>query len=98
MAYKNHWLRRAQDEFDTIYLYYLRRAGEKVAENRMAKILDATDILETMPNIGQLDSQYSHTPTYRYIVVLDYRIYYFIEEETVNIAAIWDCRQGEKVF
>jgi len=69
-----------------------------VAENRMAKILDATDILETMPNIGQLDNQYSHTPSYRYIVVLDYRIYYFIEEETVNIAAIWDCRQGERPF
>ncbi len=51
-----------------------------------------------MPHIGHLDKDYPHTPSYRYLVVLDYRIYYFIEEQTVYIAAIWDCRQGSPVF
>ena len=51
-----------------------------------------------MPNIGHLDEDHPHTPSYRYLVVLDYRIYYFIEEQTIYIAAIWDCRQGSPVF
>jgi hypothetical protein len=29
---------------------------------------------------------------------MDYRIYYFVEEQMVFIAAIWDCRQGGDVF
>lgn len=73
-------------------------AGEHVAKRRLSKILDTTDAIGFMPNIGQLDQDYSHTPTYRYITVLDYRIYYFTEEEVVNIAAIWDCRQEGQVF
>lgn len=98
MAYKVHWLRRAEKHFDAIFLFYCQMAGEHVAKRRLSKILDTTDAIGFMPNIGQLDQDYSHTPTYRYITVLDYRIYYFTEEEVVNIAAIWDCRQEGQVF
>ena len=51
-----------------------------------------------MPNIGPIDEEFPHTPNYHYLVVMDYRIYYFVEEQTVFIAAIWDCRQGGDVF
>ena len=73
-------------------------AGEGVAKRRLAKILHATDSIEFMPNIGPIDEEFPHTPSYRYLVVLDYGIYYFVEEPNVYIAAIWDCRQGGKVF
>ena len=98
MACSVHWLRRAEKDLDAIYLFYCQLAGQRVAQRRLSKIFDTTDTIGYMPNIGQLDNNYSHTPTYRYITVLDYRIYYFIEEDVVNIAAIWDCRQGGKVF
>lgn len=98
MAYRVRWLYRAEKDFDAIYFYYLRIAGERVANSRLSKILDTTDIVGYMPEIGQMDEDYNHTPTYRYITVLDYRIYYFTEDNVVNDAAIWDCRQGSKVF
>jgi plasmid stabilization system protein ParE len=98
MAYKVHWLRRAEIDFDAIYLFYRQLAGEDVAKRRLSKILDATDVIRYMPNIGPLDEDYHHTPTFRYLTVLDYRIYYFIEEDIINIAAIWDCRQGGRIF
>ena len=98
MAYKNHWSPRASNDFDAIYTYYRDVANERVALNRLSKIIDATNILEYMPHIGQFDDKYPHTPSYRYLTVLDYRIYYFVEDTNVFIAAIWDCRQGGKVF
>lgn len=98
MAYKNHWLQRAAKDFDDIYQYYRQVAGDGVAKRRMSKILQATDAIEFMPNIGPIDNEFPHTPSYRYLVVLDYRIYYFVEEPNVYIAAIWDCRQGGNVF
>lgn len=98
MAYKNHWLQRAAKDFDDIYQYYKKVAGEGVAKRRLAKILQATSSIEFMPNIGPLDNEFPHTPSYHYLVVMDYKIYYFVEEQAVFIAAIWDCRQGGKVF
>lgn len=98
MTCKIHWLQRAAKDFDDIYLYYKQVAGVSVAKRRMSKILQATTNLEAMPNIGPLDEDFKHTPSYRYLLVSDYRIYYFIEGQTIYIAAIWDCRQGGKVF
>ena len=98
MTCKIHWLQRAAKDFDDIYLYYKQVAGDSVAKRRMSKILQATTNLESMPNIGPIDEDFQHTPSYRYLVVLDYRIYYFTEDQTVYIAAIWDCRQGGRVF
>ena len=98
MAYKNHWLQGAAKNFDDIFLYYKQVAGDNVAKRRVSRILQATEVLEFMPNIGRIDEEFPHTPSYRYLFVMDYRIYYFVEQQTVYIAAIWDCRQGGKVF
>lgn len=98
MTYKNHWLQRAVKDFDAIYVYYQQVAGEGVAKRRLSKILQATDAIAYMPQIGFVDEEFPHIPKYRYLVVLDYKIYYFVEESVVYIAAIWDCRQGSKAF
>ena len=98
MAYRIHWLQRAAKDFDDIYQYYRQVAGEGVAKRRLVKLLQATADIEFMPNIGPIDEEFPHTPNYHYLVVMDYRIYYFVEEQTVFIAAIWDCRQGGDVF
>ena len=98
MAYRIHWLQRATKNFDDIFSYYKQIAGDDVAKRRIYRILQATDILEHLPNIGRIDEDFPHTPCYRYMVVMDYRIYYFVEEQNIYIAAIWDCRQGSKAF
>ena len=98
MAYSIQWTRRASSDIDHIYRFYLEKAGARIASSRLLKIKRDIAHLKSMPNIGPLDSDYPHTPTFRYLTVLSYKVYYFVEEQDVFIAAIWDCRQGGKDF
>ncbi len=98
MAYNIHWTRRASSDIDSIFHFYSENASILVASRRLHKIKKDIAILKYMPNIGRLDDKYPHTPNYRYLNALDYRIYYFVEEKDVFIAAIWDYRQGGSTF
>ena len=96
--YKIHWLRRASTEIETIYRFYSHFASELVAKRRVGKIIHDADLLKTMPYLGRKDEDFTHIREYRYLVVLCYKIYYFIENDCVYIASIWDCRQGGNAF
>jgi plasmid stabilization system protein ParE len=98
MAFEIHWLRRASNELDTIFHFYNQFASERVARNRVGKIIHCIDLLETFPFIGQEDEDFTHIREYRYLVVLTYKVYYFVEDNNVYIASIWDCRQGGSAF
>ena len=98
MGCEIHWLRRASKELDSIYQFYSRLANEEVAVRRVGMIVHCVGLLETMPFIGRADKEYSHIRAYRFLVVLSYKIYYFIENDEIYIASIWDCRQGDGVF
>ncbi len=98
MVYKIEWTRRASVELSEIYQYYYEKAGQRVARRRIKTISQYVLELKNMPNLGRLDDKYHHIPTYRYIVVLDYRVYYFAKDDTINIISVWDCRQGERPF
>ena len=69
MTCKIHWLQRAAKDFDDIYLYYKQVAGVSVAKRRITKILQATNNLRHLPNIGPLDEDFKHTPSYRYLFI-----------------------------
>ena len=96
--YKIHWLRRASIELETIYRFYGHFASELVAKRRVGKIIHSVGLLEKMPCLGKKDKDFTHIREYRYLVVLSYKIYYFIENDNVYIASIWDCRQGGGTF
>ena len=98
MMYDIHWLRRASDELDDIYQFFCQFASEQVAKRRIGKIIHSVDLLQSMPYLGKQDEDFAHIRSYRYVVVLTYKLYYFIENDGVYIASIWDCRQGGKVF
>ena len=61
-------------------------------------IVHLVDYLETMPFLGKKDEDFTQIMEYRYLVVLTYKIYYFVEDHNVYIASIWDCRQGMSAF
>lgn len=94
MAYKIHWLRRASNELSDIYKFYYRFASEQVAIRRISSIVHCVGHLEIMPYLGKEDEEFDLIRSYRYLVVLSYKIYYFIENDGIYIASIWDCRQG----
>lgn len=98
MAYKLFWLRRASNELDDIYQFYSELASVQVAKRRIGKIIEVVNHLQAMPYLGRKDEEFEHIRAYRYLIVLTYKVYYFIEENTVFIASIWDCRQGGRAF
>ena len=98
MGCEIHWLKRASDELDSIYQFYKQFASEEVAANRDDVIIRCVGLLETMPFLGLADEDFTHIRPYRYLVVLTYKVYYFVENNNIYIASIWDCRQGGKAF
>ena len=98
MVCEIHWLRRASDELEAIFQFYCRLAGEQVAKRRIGIIIHEVNYLESMPFLGKQDEEFTQIRKYRYLVVLAYKIYYFVEDDKVFVASIWDCRQGGKAF
>lgn len=98
MAFEIHWLRRASNELDAIHQFYTEFASEQVAKRRIGKIIHSVDLLQTMPYLGRMDEDFTHIRSYRYLIVLTYKVYYFVENDGVYIASIWDCRQGGAAF
>ena len=98
MAFEIHWLRRASNELDAIHQFYSEFASEQVAKCRIGIIIHSVDLLQTMPYLGRMDEEFTHIRSYRYLIVLTYKVYYFVEDDGVYIASIWDCRQGGAAF
>lgn len=98
MAFEIHWLRRASNELDAIHQFYSEFASEQVAKRRIGIIIHSVDLLQTMPYLGRMDEDFTHIRSYRYLIVLTNKVYYFVEDDGVYIASIWDCRQGGAAF
>ena len=94
MAFELYWLKRASNKLDTIHQYYSEFASEQVAKRRIGKIIHSVDRLQTMPYY----EEFTRIRSYRYLVVLTYKVYYFVEDDGIYIASIWDCRQGGRAF
>ena len=94
MAFEIHWLRRASNELDAIHQFYSEFVSEQVAKSRIGQIIHSVDLLQTMPYLERMDEDFTHIRSYRYLIVLTYKVYYFVEDDGVYIASIWDCRQG----
>ena len=98
MTHEIHWLRRASNELDAIYRFYSEFASKQVAKRRVGKIIHDVELLQNMPFLGREDEEFTHIRSYRYLVILTYKVYYFIEDDDIYIASIWDCRQGGAAF
>lgn len=88
------WADSAIEDIHQIYDYYIIIAGDKVANKITNSIVDKVILLEKNPRIGQLEDLLKHKKEeIRYLVNGNYKIVYFIEENQVIIASVFDCRQ-----
>lgn len=90
------WLQLAEEDLDSIYQFYSTEKSIKTATKFYNDILDAAEKLINFPFIAAIESVLSEEEAeYRALVVRKhFKIVYFIENETVYIAAVWDCRQN----
>ena len=90
------WLNFAEEDIDAIYRFYAEEKSLRAANKIYNDILDATGSLADFPQIAPIESCLSDdVEEYRSLVVQKhFKVIYFIESESIYIAAVWDCRQN----
>lgn len=92
---KIEWLDTAREDILTIYNWYVRKSP-KAATILCAGIIDSADVLIHNPRMGHPEPLLEGLE-YEFRTLMSssrhYRIIYFIDDDTVFIFRIWDCRQ-----
>jgi plasmid stabilization system protein ParE len=89
------WLRRASVALDGAY-DFLAKVSPAAANRLYNDILDRVELLASTPLAAPAERLLEDVPeSFRSMVVQKrYKIVYFIEDETVKIADVWDCRRN----
>ena len=88
------WEPKAKDAKRQIAAYIRSEFGTKRAKKFRQDVDDTVTMLLRTPNIGQIDPLFEgRAKTYRSIIIncLNKMVYY-IEDDTVHVAAFWDRR------
>ena len=93
-----HWHKRAAAQLHQVEEYVLRDFGERIRQDFMDEVEQATLSLADMPTMGKIDPLFPHRKhTYRSFVVRRLnKIVYFAKGDTLHIAAFWDTRREPK--
>lgn len=91
------WSAFAEEQLDKIYIYYLEKAGLKIALKLLKNILTTADILLINPHTGQKEDLLSdRIEEYRYLVYKNYKNIYSINSENkfIEIADVFNTLQN----
>jgi len=92
---KIKFLIAAEEHLDDIY-NHIAEKSEQAAIKLYNDFLDEIEILQNFPQIAAVEPLLINEPqNFRALVVRhNYKVIYYIEKDTIYIAAIWDCRQS----
>lgn len=89
------WTDTAIFQLEDIFKYYKDKAGIKIARKLVKQIIDRTIQLEKNPDSGHIEPLLSERKfIYRYLVEGNYKIIYWKQDNYINIATVFDCRQN----
>lgn len=93
---KIFWLEFAEEDLDSIYHFYAKDKSIKAAYKIYNEILDAAESLADFPQKAAIELGLSEEgEEYRSLIVRKhFKLIYFVEAESIYIAAVWDCRQN----
>jgi len=90
MAKKVKWTTRSISDRTNIYRYWLDQNQSDIYPEKLEQLFEkSAELISSFPNIG------AHTD-YRNVyskVVRDYKIFYRIEPNEIQILRVWDARQ-----
>jgi plasmid stabilization system protein ParE len=97
MGLKILWLDSARMQLEDIFSYYRDNASLLIAQKLKNQIYNRTCQLETFPESGPREPLLSSRKfEYRYLVEGNFKIIYWVDKQTIKIAAIFDCRQNRE--
>lgn len=89
------WSDSAIEELRSVYDYLYYHAGKRVADKISNAIVDRTLLLEQTPRVGQKEEMLAHlNKEIRYLIEGNYKIVYWIDQDIISIATVFDCRQN----
>lgn len=95
MAAEVIWTEPALQELNDIYVYYSEHKSEIVAVKLFNTIVNAADRLGLFPEMGTTEELLKNRrKCYRSLIEGNYKVVYYVEDNNVYIALIWDCRQN----
>ncbi len=99
MEIKVFWTQTALNNLEDIFEYHKFKASINIARKLVKKLVDSTIQLQKSPKIGRVEELLKHRKyEYRFIVVGNYKIIYWVEDNLIKIAAVFDTRQNpEKI-
>jgi addiction module RelE/StbE family toxin len=85
----------ALEDMEKIYHYYAEQNATYAVE-LYNRIIEEAEQLQYFPQMAQKEPFLKeYTEEYRSLIVENnYKLVYFVENETVNIVAVFDCRQN----
>ncbi|MEO9474642.1 MAG: type II toxin-antitoxin system RelE/ParE family toxin [Cyclobacteriaceae bacterium] len=90
MAKKIRWTTRSIIDRTIIYRYWLERNQSNVYPEKLEKLFGkSAEIISNFPNIG---TQTNYRNVYSK-VVRNYKVFYRIETDEIQILRVWDTRQ-----
>ena len=97
ITFKVLWTDFAINQLKDIFDYHLIKASPNIAQKLIQKIIDSTIILEGNPKSGRKEDLLNNrTQEFRFIIVKNYKIIYWIDYEfsIINISMVFDTRQN----
>jgi len=89
------WSDAAIEELRAIYDYLFFKAGKQIADKISNTIVDKTLLLEQSPRIGQKEEMLAiSNKEIRYLIEGNYKIVYWIDQDIISIATVFDYRQN----
>jgi plasmid stabilization system protein ParE len=95
MELKVFWTEIAVEQLENIFDYYKYKASIKVSQRIVNKIIERTIQLKKQPLSGQIEELLVNRKNeYRYVIEEKYKIIYWIEDNYIKVASVFDTRQN----
>jgi len=95
MEVKVIWSKRAIKGLTKIFEYYSQEASLSVAQKLVKALVDSTIQLKQFPQSGSEEQLLKgNQKEYRYIIIGNYKILYYLKPNQIIISNVFDCRQN----
>ncbi len=89
------WTETALNQLEDIFEFYKYNVSVSIAKNIVKNIVQKTILIQKSPKIGRIEELLQNRKNeYRFIIEGNYKIIYWIEDNLIKIATVFDTRQN----
>jgi plasmid stabilization system protein ParE len=95
MEIKVLWTETALKNLEEIFEYYKYKASIKIAKKIVKGIVTTSIKIQGNPQIGKVEELLTNRQNeYRFLIVKNYKLIYWIDNNYIKVASVFDCRQN----